>query len=373
MARRTRERVDVNDLLEQRRRRAFAHRRVASVGASRGAETIAGGPSAAAGSAFPRMPRGRLPSQPSYRVVTWPVSGMCTSTRARNASGSTVSVPAVGPSDVSERYRSVGTGTPVVVVHGGPGMSHDYLAPQLIALLADEYRLIFYDQRASGRSSGLEDTSKLTMAQSVGDLDRLRLALGLKQMTLLGHSFGGLLAMYYAIEHPDAVSRLLLVDSSPASWALNFPYFLRTIAERQTESDRATLGAVAAAPGARNDPEAMARYYATYFRVFFVNPELSKKLVLGIDQHWLANNAVTNDAIWASIGKYDIHPRLSRIVAPTLILHGRSSVISMQGAEAIAARIPRARLIVLRDVGHFPYIEVPQVFSAAVRAFVWPE
>ena len=268
--------------------------------------------------------------------------------------------------------RSVGTGTPIVVVHGGPGMSHDYLAPQLIELLADDYRLIFYDQRASGRSSGIEDTTRLTMAQSVEDLEQLRLALGLEQMNLLGHSFGGLLAMYYATEHPNAVGTLLLVDTSPASWALNFPYFRRTIAERQDEGIRRELAAITALPGARSDPGAMTRYYRTFFRTFFHDPRLSEQLELGIDEQWLANFDVTNSRVWASIGEYDIHERLPRIQAPTLILHGTSSVISLEGAEAIAARIPRSRLVALKDVGHFPYIEAPLAFAAAVKVFVWP-
>ena len=84
--------------------RSDAHRRDASVGARRGAGTISGGVSAATGSARRRIPRGRFAYQPSYRVVTWPLSGMCTRTRARNSSGSTVSVPAVGPSDLYSEH-----------------------------------------------------------------------------------------------------------------------------------------------------------------------------------------------------------------------------------------------------------------------------
>jgi pimeloyl-ACP methyl ester carboxylesterase len=97
----------------------------------------------------------------------------------------------------------------------------------------------------------------------------------------------------------------------------------------------------------------MTRYYRTFFRTFFHDPRLSEQLELGI-------------------GEYDIHERLPRIQAPTLILHGTSSVISMEGEEAIAARIPRSRLVALKDVGHFPYIEAPLAFAAAVRVFVWP-
>jgi proline iminopeptidase len=267
--------------------------------------------------------------------------------------------------------RSVGVGPPIVIVHGGPGMSHDYLAPQLIELLAPEYRLIFYDQRGSGRSSGVGDTTRLTMAQFVVDLEELRLALGLEQLNLLGHSFGGLLAMYYAAERPAAVRRLLLVDSSPASWQLNFPHFRQAIAERQTPGDREELAAIVMVPGARSDPVAMDRYYKIFFRTFFNNPQLSDRIELGIDQNWLVNSSVTGDRVWASIGEYDIHDRLGVITAPTLILHGTKSVISMEGAKAIATSIAQSRLIILQDVGHFPYIEAPQIFAVAVKAFIW--
>jgi pimeloyl-ACP methyl ester carboxylesterase len=115
----------------------------------------------------------------------------------------------------------------------------------------------------------------------------------------------------------------------------------------------------------------MDRYYKIFFRVFFHDRQLSERLELGMTRDWLAKNAVTGDRIWASIGEYDIHDRLGRITAPTLILHGTESVISMEGAEAIAAHIRTARLIVLPDVGHFPYIEAPAVFATAVRAFIW--
>jgi proline iminopeptidase len=266
-------------------------------------------------------------------------------------------------------FRSVGNGTPLVVVHGGPGMSHDYLAPQLTRLLAGDLRLIFYDQRASGRSSGAGDTTRLTMAQFVEDLEQVRRRLGLERLNLLGHSFGGLLAMYYAAAHPSRVERLLLVDTSPASWELNVPYFRRTIAERQTEADKREMEAVAdRAPG---DPIAMDRYLKVFFRTFFHDRALSDSLSLGIDEQWLTNNAVTGRLVWADLGRYDIHDQLSRISAPTLILHGGASVISVEGAEAIHNRIPLTRLIVLEDVGHFPYVEAPQAFQAAVKAFVW--
>jgi proline iminopeptidase len=268
-------------------------------------------------------------------------------------------------------FRAIGNGTPLVVLHGGAGMSHDYLAPQMSRLLSQDFRLVYYDQRASGRSTGLEDTTLLTMAQFVEDLDAVREAMGLERMNLLGHSFGGLLAMYYAAAYPQRVEKLLLIDTSPASWELNFPYFRRTIAERRTEVEQRQMEELTARGDLGTNPATMDKYMKVFFRTFFHDRSLSDSLDLGIDEQWLANNSVTGRLVWEELGRYDIHDRLTQITAPTLLLHGSASVISLEGAEAIHARIPTSRLIVLDDVGHFPYIEAPRAFKAAVRAFVW--
>jgi len=265
--------------------------------------------------------------------------------------------------------RSVGSGNPIIIVHGGPGMSHDYLTPQLIDLLHSDYQLIFYDQRASGRSTGVDDTTRLTMAQFVSDLETLRQQLKIKQLDLLGHSFGGLLAMYYAISYPNNVNKLLLLDSSPASWELNFPYFRKTIAERQTEQDRQELSDIEQRVDFATNPELMDRYMKTYFKTFFKDPTLSQSLFLGIDKKWISNFNITNNLVWKDLGKYDIHDKLSKITAPTLVVHGDASVISVKGAEAIAKMIPNSKLVILKDVGHFPYIEVPNKISTTVKEF----
>jgi proline iminopeptidase len=252
--------------------------------------------------------------------------------------------------------RSVGSGKPLIIVHGGPGMSHDYLAPQLIDLLSSDYQLIFYDQRASGRSSGVDDTTRLTMSQFENDLEILRQQLKIDRLNLLGHSFGGLLTMHYAISYPNNVDKILLLDSSPASWELNFPYFRKVIAERQTENDRQELSAIEQKDDFDTNPELMDSYLKIYFRTFFKNSTLSQKIVLGIDEHWLSNYKVTGNFIWKDLGKYDIHNKLINITAPTLVMHGDESVISVKGAEAITQLIPNSKLVILKDVGHFPYI-----------------
>ena len=176
--------------------------------------------------------------------------------------------------------------------------------------------------------------------------------------------------MYYAFSYPDRIEKLLLIDTSPASWELNFPHFRKTIAERQTEVDRNEITALERRDDFGKNPELMDRYFKLYFKTFFKDPSLSQKIALGIDKTWLSNFNVTNNLIWKELGKYDIHEKLPKITATTLVLHGDYSVISMDGAKAIAKKISNSKLVVLKDVGHFPYIEAPDKFSMTIKEFL---
>ncbi len=268
-------------------------------------------------------------------------------------------------------FRAVGEGVPLVVLHGGPGLSHGYLAPQLNRLLADDYRLIFYDQRASGRSTGIQDTTRLTMEQFVEDLDVVRRAFGIEQMNLLGHSFGGLLAMHYAAAYPARVGKLILLDTDAASWELRTPYQRKVIAARETEEDRREMEEIDAHQRTLSDPAAMERLLRVGLRTYFHDRALIDSLALEFDEHSLRNYHATSRLVRQDLGRYDIHDRLDRITAQTLLLHGEASIFSVAGATAIKERIPDSRLVVLSDVGHFAYIEAPRAFEAAVKAFVW--
>ena len=108
--------------------------------------------------------------------------------------------------------REIGVGPPVVVLHGGPDFDHCYLLPELDELAA-ACRLIYYDQRGRGRSAPAVQLADVSIESEVADLDRLRQHLGLTTVTLLGHSWGGVVAMEYAIAHPEVVSQLLLLGN----------------------------------------------------------------------------------------------------------------------------------------------------------------
>lgn len=265
--------------------------------------------------------------------------------------------------------KSAGSGIPLLIIHGGPGLSHDYLEPQLIELLANNYKLIFFDQRASGRSSGVEDTAQITMTQFVDDFESIRKHLGINKINVLGHSFGGLLAMFYASTYPNALDKIILLDSSPASWEPYFPMIDLAISERATDADKEELRKIRLLrPNIQ--PPTMERYFKIYFRPFFNNSQLTEDLSLGVTEQWVSNYMVTYPRIMKSLGKHDILDKLSSINASTLVIHGEDSVIPVGSAQTISNRIPNCRLIILKGVGHFPYIEAPEEFANAVKAFI---
>ena len=116
--------------------------------------------------------------------------------------------------------KSVGRGTPLVVVHGGPGASHDYLLPTLYRL-ATSYRLIFIDERGSGRSPRLEDTKQYTVEKMADDVEAVRAALQLGKIALLGHSYGGVVVQAYAFKYPANLSHLILASTFSSTRQLN--------------------------------------------------------------------------------------------------------------------------------------------------------
>ena len=262
--------------------------------------------------------------------------------------------------------RRVGSGPLVVVLHGGPGASHDYLLPQY-DLLATRRSLLYYDQRGGGQSPVPRDTP-VGWREHVADLDALREQLELDRLTLCGYSWGGLLAVLYFLEHPERVARLALV--SPASITADYrrefeAEFARRMAAPKIKHERDALRA----SGLRErDPAAYQRRafelsIAGYFRDFHDAKNLTAFRV----------NARTQEAVWSSLGDYDLRPQLkdtaSRVpLPPSLVLHGTFDPLPIAGSRELATLL-RARLVEL-PVGHCPHVEATNEFARALDDFL---
>jgi proline iminopeptidase len=271
-------------------------------------------------------------------------------------------------------YREIGQGQPIILLHGGPSFDHHYLLPDLDRL-ADAYRLLYYDQRGRGQPAEDIQPATVSIASEMDDLDAVREYFQLESVTLLGHSWGGLLAMEYALRHPERVSRLILLNSAPASHD-DCAVFVR---ERDAVAPEAveTLRVLETRPGyAEGDLEARAAYYRIYFQATLRPPRLLDRLVENLGTGWTPEGVLLARAIGNRLWnetyespEYDLLPRLAGLRVPTLILHGDYDFIPLVCVTHISEAIPGARLVVLRDCGHFSYIERPDEVHRAIDGF----
>ncbi len=272
----------------------------------------------------------------------------------------------VAAEDVVLHYRTYGEGAPLLLLAGGPGMSGDYMLP--VAAELAEYRTIVLDQRGTGRSTMARlDASTMTLAHAVEDVERLRVRLELERWSLLGHSWGGVLAMAYAARHPERVQALVLAGSGgPTTDFLrylpgNAQSRLSAEAERQLAywSDGARVQA---------DPQRAGYEHFRLMARAYVCLEKHVELILrGVGpEHFDRRTTVLMQSNLLQ-SEYDLRPALAALPADVLIVQGRQDVVGESTAYALAAALPRARLEWIERCGHFPWLERPQRFFAAVR------
>lgn len=272
--------------------------------------------------------------------------------------------------------RSIGKGWPVVVVHGGPDFDHRYLLPEMDRL-ADDFHLVYYDQRGRGRSSDGVVPEDVSIASEVEDLERVRRHLALDRVAVLGHSWGGVLAMEYAIRHPDRVSHLILMNTAPAS-SDDYLLLRDELSRRRTPDDARAMAALSSTTSYRQgDPDTVAEYYRIHFRTATCKPESVENLVERLRASFAEADVILARAIedrltrqsWLK-GEYDLVPKLGRLRVPALVLHGDHDFIPVECAARIAKALPRARLVVLEQCGHFAYLERPDQVRRELAGFL---
>jgi proline iminopeptidase len=278
----------------------------------------------------------------------------------------------VGPAKIFCRVMGqvTGQGSPVLVIHGGPGLCHDYLLPAM-AELASNQKVIFYDQRGGGNSGGTIDPATITIDNFVEDIEAIRKAFGIGKISLLGHSWGGHLAMKYATRHPESVDKLILVSSAPANsedfllfmqeWTRRVgPYMKEIHLIEETNSYK------------RGDSETVAQTLKLTFRTYCFRPDDVEKLNLKFSP--LANvNGLTSYKILSQnylSKQFDLTADLKSLTCKTLILHGDVDPIPMLAARHIQESIRGSKLVVLNQCGHFPYVEKPEQFFFLVNEFL---
>jgi len=280
-------------------------------------------------------------------------------------------------------YVEFGKGSPLVVLHGGPGADHTYFLPWLLPL-ARTHRLIFIDERGSGQSERLQDVSKYTIENMADDVEAVRVALGLGKIDLLGHSCGGVLAEAYALKYQQNLSRLILNSTFASTREMNE---VLAREKAQMPADRlARLNQLEAAglfgKGAIWEHGRYPAEYETlawgdgYFPFLYgARPDANYDPATG--------NAPTNwelyREMWGSDGEFIIDgnlksvewvDRLPTIHVPTLIVVGDHDECDPTLSKEMHDKIAGSKLVILPNSGHMNFVDQPEMWQKAVGGFL---
>ncbi len=267
-------------------------------------------------------------------------------------------------------YETFGSGTPILILHGGPGMDHTYFLPQLLSL-SRRYKLIFLDERASGKSSADVDSSSMNMHMMVEDVEAVRVALHLGKVNLMGHSWGGLLAMRYVLAHPDNVKSLILVDPTPATSAMRDSSF-RSMQRHMTVADSVDIARITASEEfQKGSPATYAKFFRLLFRPMFADTTKLDSLTLEFPSDYAARSkAIQFLYSDPTLRSYDLSAGLRELRCRALIIAGDHDQVPPGAFEQIHHDLSGSQLVIIRDCGHFPFIEAPEEFDAAVERFL---
>ena len=253
---------------------------------------------------------------------------------------------------------------PLLCVNGGLIVDHAMLWPSLSPLAAGR-QLILYDQRGRGASQAPADPLASRIEDDAADIPALRRALGIREWDVLGHSWGGGIAMLAAAQDPAGVRRLVLADAVGPTGSWMAPLRAETLA-RANADDRAVLAGISDHALGEPDLAVHLAHLRASYGAWFVDQAFASTFPMP------RQASQTGAAALARLRRdgYDWHHQVGALRCPTLVVHGEGDPLSPDVARELAATIPGARLEFLPHSGHFPFWEAPNEFFAAVSRFL---
>ena len=267
-------------------------------------------------------------------------------------------------------YRVTGTqgGTPLVLLHGGPGFSSYYLKP--FEDLGGSRQVIRYDQLGGGKSDKITDTTMFTIGHFVQELDSLRAHLGLVKWHVLGHSWGTILALEYYGAHADHVASLIF--SSPVFDAPAYEKRTRQLLATLPDSLQRQVRK-AEASGRYDDPEyqnAIGQFYSLYVYRHPVQADLDSIFATMNAGIYMYMQGPSEFTITGTLKGYDATSFLSRITVPTLLTAGEFDEVGPDLVRGFAARIPKAQYVQFAGSAHMTPWDARDLNVSVVRDFL---
>ena len=258
------------------------------------------------------------------------------------------------------------------MLHGGPGMYHDELFPFFLDF-AKSNKVIFYDQRGNGKST-LEkiDSTTFTVELMIADLEELRKEFGINKLNIIGHSWGGLLAMYYAAKYPDNVNRLILVDAAPVNTDLLKKSYKQQMSMFKPEELEQLQKLYQSEDFLAGNPNVLNEAMRISEGAVFSNKDvIDDYMKVAAFNETTAKNALSLNELATQMKlNIDVQDRLSNINCPTLIINGKDDFIVEEAYTLTNQLISNSKIVLIEGAGHYPFIENKVDFFIELNNFI---
>ena len=259
--------------------------------------------------------------------------------------------------------------TPLLVLHGGPGVPHDYLE-NLEALASPRQRVVFYDQLGCGRSDRPDEPARWQLPRFVAEIDRVRAALGLERVVLLGQSWGGMLAIEYMLGRPAGIDGLILSNTTPS--APLFESEARRLLTLLPDDTRETIRRCEAEHAffSAEYQAAMMVYYARHVVRVQPMPDFVQRSFLGVGQPYFVMWGKSEFNVTGNLRDWDRTARLGEIDSPVLLISGEHDESTPLVNKVLEDGIKGARWHLMPGCSHFCHVEAPEAYRELVVAFL---
>jgi len=265
-------------------------------------------------------------------------------------------------------YRVFGTGTPILIINGGPGMNSDGFVG-LAKELSKNNKTIIYDQRGTGQSTLSKiDNATITMKLMADDIETLRIHLKIEEWIILGHSFGGMLASYYTSYYPQHVKSLILSSSGGIDLELQ-SYASKNINARLSRTEMDSLNYWNSKISAGDTS-----YFARLQRGRALAPAYvyDRKNIPAIAERLTQSNARINSLVWEDLQKinFDCSKQLATFRNPVLIIQGKQDIVEEKTAQKAYNVFGNARIVLLDNCVHYGWLDRPVEYFSELKKFL---
>ena len=265
-------------------------------------------------------------------------------------------------------YRTYGKGTPILIINGGPGMNSDGFV-NLAVMLSKNNKTIIYDQRGTGRSTVENpDSLNITMKLMVSDIECLRKNLKIDQWIILGHSFGGMLASYYATFYPEHILGMILSSSGGIDLSL-LDNVRNSIDSKltQRELDEIKYWGEKIENGDTSHYAKLQRGKALAAAYVY-----NKKNIPIIAERLTQGYPLITNLVWQDLQriKFDCSEKLSTFNKPVLIIQGKQDIVGKDLAEKAHKVLRNSKLVFLNKCVHYGWLDRPDEYFKEINKFL---